>query len=114
MSNDAGKLRLIASMFCKQYGSEAKFYLDEAHPSGQRHLIVHYGEGYSGRDDLEIVDGHPRFAAAIPAHWTENDVTDLLLWPRPLPGRPWPAWEIPARDHGSSELFRWWAGEKPE
>ena len=113
--SDARDLKLIGTMFCKQYQCEAKFYIDEAHPSGQRHLIVHYGEGSSGRDDLEIVDGHPQFAAAIPDDWTEKDVTDLLLWPRPtLQGRSWPAWEIPARDYGSETLFRWWAGEKPQ
>ena len=106
-------LRLIASMDCKQYQCDATFYIDDAHTSGQRHLIVQYGEGYSGRDDLPIVDGRPQFAAGIPKDWTEEDVTDLLLWPRPtIQGRSWPAWEIPARDYGSSELFRWWAGEK--
>ena len=35
-------------------------------------------------------------AAAIPDDWTEKDVTDLLLWPRPtIQGRNWPAWKIP-------------------
>jgi hypothetical protein len=112
---DDRHLRLIATMPCQQYQCEAKFYIDEAHPSGQPHLIVHYGEGYSGRDDLPVVDGCPEFAAAIPVDWTVNDVTDLLLRPRPtLQGRSWPAWEIPTRDYGSTTLYRWWAGEKPE
>ena len=60
MTNDRS-LRLIATMFRNQYQCEAKFYIDDAHPSGQRHLVVHYGEGYSGRDDLEIVDRSPQW-----------------------------------------------------
>jgi len=107
------KLKLLCSAHCKQYNSDARFFIDEAHPSGQPHLIVQYGDGYGGRDDLPIVDGHPQFAAGIPKDWTEQDVMDLILWPMKSPAAPYPAWEVPARVHGSSELFRWWAGEKP-
>jgi hypothetical protein len=50
-------LEFIGSMFCEQYVCEAGFYLEspysgEARPAtatGLRHLIVRYGEGYTGR-----------------------------------------------------------------
>jgi hypothetical protein len=109
---EARKLKPIGSAFCKQYNSEARFYIDEAHQSGQRHLIVQYGEGYSGRDDLPTVDGRPQFAAAIPDEWSEQDLQDLILWPMKSPNAPYPAWEVAARAHGSPTLFRWWAGEE--
>jgi hypothetical protein len=37
---DVSKLKSIGSLFCKPYQSEAKFYIDEAHSSGTRHLVV--------------------------------------------------------------------------
>lgn len=96
-----GDLKLIASLFCTQYKTEAKAYVDEAHPSGQRHLVVQYA------------NGRPEFLAAIPDDWDEKDVVDLLLWPMESPEAPYPAWEVPARVYGSATLFRWWAGERP-
>jgi hypothetical protein len=55
---DISKLRLLCSSFCKQYQSEANFYIDEAHSSGYRHLVVVYDKGgYGGRKE---------FAAGIP------------------------------------------------
>jgi hypothetical protein len=102
---DTSKLRLIASTFCKQYQSEAKFYVDDAHESGQRCLVVRYEKGGH--------DGRPEFAAAIPDTWSEQDVMDLLLWPMKDSKAPYPAWEVSARAYGSETLFRWWAGEKP-
>jgi hypothetical protein len=105
MTDAQSNLRLIASLYCKQYKTEAKFYIDDAHPSGRRHLVVHYETGgYAGARE---------FAAAIPDGWGEKDVMDLLLWPMKSPRAPYPAWEVPARGHGSPELFRWWKGEKP-
>jgi hypothetical protein len=107
-------LKPIGAAFCEQYQCEAVFYIDQA-PSGQRHLIVRYDDGYSGRDDLPIVNGQPQFAAGVPDSWTNEDVLGLLLWPREtLPRGPWPAWEIPARLYGSYSLFRWWAGDKAQ
>ena len=35
---DNRNLKLIASLYCKQYDTDAKLYIDEAHASGQRHL----------------------------------------------------------------------------
>jgi hypothetical protein len=92
-------LRLIASTFVKQYNTEAKLFIQDAHPSGYRHLVVQY----EGRDE---------FAAAIPASWSDADVHDLIFWPMKSPLARYPAWEVPARVHGTPELFRWWAGEK--
>jgi hypothetical protein len=53
--------------------------------------------------------GQPEFAAAIPDDWSEPEVMDLVLWPMKSQDAPYPAWEVPARAHGSDELFRWWA-----
>jgi hypothetical protein len=103
----------IGAVFCDQYQCEAEFYIDEAHSSGQRHLIVRYEEGYSGRTDLPIMNGSPQFAAGIPDDWSEQDVTNLVLYPMKSPDAPYPAWEVAARAYGSATLFRWWAGEKP-
>jgi hypothetical protein len=109
---EASKRKPVGSVYCKQYNCEAKFYVDEL-PDGQRLrlLVVRYGEGYSGRNDLPIVDGQPQFASDIPADWTEGDLHNLLLDPM-NPKAPYAAWEVPARVYGSYELFRWWAGEK--
>ncbi len=63
MTNTFDNLRPIASVFCKQYQTEAKVYVDDAHPSGHRQLVVRYVEG--GYKDI------PEFAAAIPDDWTE-------------------------------------------
>jgi hypothetical protein len=102
---EARKLKPIGSVHCQHYKSEARFYIEEAHPSGQRHLIVRYGEGYTGRDNPPIVDGHREFVAGIPDDWNEQDIQDLIAWPIKDPD--YPAWEVPAKVYGSSELF-WW------
>jgi|SRR5215813_2073082 len=100
------KLREMASLHCTQYKTNVTMYIDDAHPSGQRHLVAKYENGgYEGR---------PEFAAAIPDDWTEQEVLDLLLWPMKGPNAPYPAWEVPARAFGSYELFRWWKGEQPK
>jgi hypothetical protein len=54
------------------------------------------------------------FGAAIRDEWTEQEVSDLLLWPMKASDAPYPSWEVPARAYGSPSLFRWWAGEEPE
>jgi hypothetical protein len=104
MANESWKP--IGSFTCKQYQTEARFYIDEAHVSGHRRLIVEYGDSYQGPE--------PRFhAAAIPDDWSEQDVLDLIFWPMNDPNAHYPAWEMPARAYGNSTLFRWWAGGKP-
>ena len=104
MSDDRN-LRPIASLYCTQYETNVKFYIDDAHPSGDRHLVAQYEKGGW--------DGSPEFMACIPADWSEQDVRDLLVLPMKKPETPYPAWEVAARAHGSDELFRWWKGEKP-
>ena len=62
---EARSLRLLATL--RAYNAETKIYVQDEHPSGYRHLVAQYGEGYSGRNDLEIVEnGCREFAAAIP------------------------------------------------
>jgi hypothetical protein len=95
---DVSKLKFICSSFCSQYQSDAKFYIDEAHASGLRHLVVVYE------------NGRPDFLAAIPDEWTEQAVQDLIFWPMKDPSAPYPAWEMPARAFGSSMLYEWWKG----
>lgn len=108
------ELRLLATMRCKPYGCEAKAYIQDEHTSGYRHLVVQYGDGYSGRADIVEHDGTREFAAAIPHDMTEQQVVnEFLLWPMKSPDAPYPTWEVPARVHGSPTLFRWWAGEQP-
>jgi hypothetical protein len=99
------KLRLIGSLYVPQYKTDAKIYVEDAHPSGQRHLVAQYHKGGYG--------GDPEFAAAIPDSWTDADINELILWPMKDLKAPYPAWEVPARAYGCDELFRWWPGEKP-
>jgi hypothetical protein len=102
---DASSLKPIGSAHCPQYNTEAKFYIDAAHKSGHRHLVVHYEKGG--------YQGAPEFVAGIPDDWSEENVIDLLLSPMKSQDA-YPAWEVPARAYGSEILFRWWAGEKPK
>jgi len=104
--HDVSKLKLLCSCFCKVYQSEAKFYVEDRHPWGIRHLVVVYDKGGH--------DGRKEFITGIPKEWTENDVESLILWPTKDPEEPYPAWEIPARAFGKAQLFRWWADEKSD
>ena len=88
------ELRFLCSSFCKQYQSEAKFYVDEANPSGARHLVVVYERGG--------YDGAREFAVGIPKGWTDRDVIDLILWDQP--NTQYPLWEVSARACGSPML----------
>jgi hypothetical protein len=97
---DMSKLKYLGEIYCTQYATNAKFYADEAHASGQRHLVVVYEKG------------QPKFMAAIPDDWDEQAVQNFIFWPM-KPGAPYPAWEVPARTYGSDTLFLWWKGEKP-
>jgi hypothetical protein len=100
---DTSKMKLIGSLFCKQYQSDAKFYIDRAHASGVRHLFVRYENGG--------YEGQPEFATEIPNDWSEEEIKDLLLWSST--SSTYPAWEVPARAYASDTLFRYWKGEKP-
>jgi hypothetical protein len=91
---DITELRFLCSSFCKQYQSEAKFYVDEAHSSGARHLVVVYEKGG--------YDGAKQFAVGIPKGWTDRDVIDLILWDQT--NAQYPVWEVSARGYGSPML----------
>src|SRR5271170_369776 len=98
--------QLIGTMYCKEYETEAKFFVEDEHPSGLLHLVVHYEKGGH--------EGRPSFATAIPADWTDEEIHNFLLLPMEEdPNSNFPPWEVPARAHGSPKLFRWWEGEKP-
>jgi hypothetical protein len=98
---DVSKLKFIGESFCSQYQSQAKFYIDEAHTSGLRHLVVVYE------------NGDPDFLTGIPAGWADENVQDLIFWPMKNPNSPYPAWEVPARAYGSPTLYSWWKGGAP-
>jgi hypothetical protein len=70
---------------CPQYNTEAKFYIDAAHKSAHRHLVVHYEKGG--------YQGAPEFVAGIPDDWSEENVIDLLIRPMKSEDAPYPAWE---------------------
>jgi len=103
---DVSTLKPIGSAHCPQYNTEAKFYIDAAHKSGKRHLVVYYEKGGH--------NGAPEFVAGIPDDWSEENVIDLILRPLEDANAQFPAWEVPARAYNCETLFRWWAGEKPE
>jgi hypothetical protein len=53
LHRDASTLKPIGSAPCPQYNTEAKFYIDAAHKSGHRHLVVHYEKGgYQGAPEF--------------------------------------------------------------
>ena len=76
------------------YKTEAKFYIDETHSSGIRHLVVIYASGGYG--------GNPEFITGIPNSWTDDDVINLILKDRAETR--YPVWEMPARAFGSTML----------
>ena len=98
---DVSKLKFIGSSFCSQYQSQAKFYIDEMHASGIRHLVVVYEN-----------DEHD-FIAGIPDEWADENVQDFIFWPMKNPNSPYPAWEVPACAYGSPMLYAWWKGRPP-
>jgi hypothetical protein len=104
-------LEIIGSMFCKQYQCRAEFYLEPPHSgeprpatgTGVRHLIVRYGDGYTGPDDRPLVEGGRReFAIGVPDDWTEEKLLDFLTQP-PREGS-FPKWEAPTRGYGLNML----------
>ena len=84
-----------------QLQSQVNFYIDEAHASGMRHLVVVYE------------NGEPDFLAGIPDDWADENVQDFIFWPMKNPNSPYPAWEVPARAYGSPMLYAWWKGRPP-
>jgi hypothetical protein len=103
---------LIGSMYCTQYQCEARFYVEPPHTGnprpatdkGVRHLLVLYGDGYTGRHDLAIsANGEREFAIGIPDDWSMEKLLDFLLHPK-SPEGPLPEWEAPKRGYGLTML----------
>ena len=92
-------------LYCPEYKTDATLLIDEDHPSGQPHLVVHYDKGG--------LKGQMQFAAAIPAHWSDDDLLALIFLPLDKRrGHLWPTWEVPVRDFASATLFKFWKGKK--
>jgi hypothetical protein len=73
LTNEQRNLEPIGSAFCEHYQTEAKFYIERSislrpgSGTGARHLIVQYGQSYTGRDDLPVTaTGQREFAIIIP------------------------------------------------
>jgi hypothetical protein len=101
---DVSTLKFIGSTYCTHYRSKVEFYIEDAHASGFRHLVVIY--------DLGGYGGRPDFEAGIPNDWSEQKVqNDLIL--HTTRGGLYPAWEMPARAFGSDMLYEWWKDRTP-
>jgi hypothetical protein len=80
MANEGLNMRPIGTVWCDIYHCEAEFFIERI-GDAPRELVVRYGAGYDG-PWLPTVDGKPQFGAVIPSHWTEEEVTALLLTPQ--------------------------------
>jgi hypothetical protein len=98
LTNEERKLEFIGSVFCEQYHTEARFYIERpislrrGSGPGARHLVVQYGEGYTGREDLAVAaNGQREFASMIPPDWNNEKLLTFLQVPaknpNPRPGR---------------------------
>ncbi len=110
LTNEERKLEFIGSVFCEQYQAEARFYIERpislrrGSGPGARHLVVQYGEGYSGREDLAVAaNGQREFASMIPPDWNNEKLLTFLQ--APTKNLACPTWEVPARVHGRPVLF---------
>jgi hypothetical protein len=104
-------LEFIGSMYCEQYQCRAEFYLEPSHTgeprpatgTGARHLIVRYGDGYTGPGDRPLVEGGQReFAIGVPDALTKEQLLDFLT--RPPQAGSFPKWEAPTRGYGLNIL----------
>ena len=72
LTNEERNLELIGSVFCEQYQTEATFYIERSIPlkpgfgTGARHLVVQYGDGYTGREGLAVAATGQREFASMP------------------------------------------------
>jgi hypothetical protein len=112
LTNEQRNLELIGSAFCEHYQTEARFFIERSIPlgkrlgTGARHLVVQYGESYTGRDDLAVTaTGQREFASIIPHDWSNEKLLGFLQAPTKNPNVPYPTWEVPARVHGRPVLF---------
>jgi hypothetical protein len=112
LTNEERNLELIGSVFCEQYQTEATFYIERSIPlkpgfgTGARHLVVQYGDSYTGREGLAVAaNGQREFASMIPHDWSNEKLLEFLLAPAKNPNVAYPTWEVPARVHGRPVLF---------
>ena len=112
LTNERRNLEPIGSAFCEHYQTEARFFIERSISLGQRlgtgarHLVVQYGESYTGRDDLAVTaTGQREFASIIPHDWSNEKLLKCLQAPTKNPNVPYPTWEVPARLHGRPVLF---------
>jgi hypothetical protein len=111
LTNEQRNLEPIGSAFCEQYQTEAKFFIERSIPlrkrlgTGAKHLVVQYGESYTGRDDLAVTPtGQREFAIIIPHDWSNEKLLEFLQAPTKNPNVPYPTWEVPERVHGRPVL----------
>jgi hypothetical protein len=77
-------------LYCPEYMTNVTILIDQNHHPGQ-----------------------PQFAAAIPAHWGDDDLIERIFLPlEKRENRDYPTWEVPSREHGSATLFKFWKREK--
>jgi hypothetical protein len=109
MADQGGEF--IGSVFCEQYHCHAEFYLEPPHSgeprpatgTGVRHLIVVYGEGYTGPVDRPLTEnGRRQFAVGVPNNWTKQQLLDFLL--QTGDETSFPKWEAPTRGYGLNML----------
>jgi hypothetical protein len=74
-------LRLICTEYWPPYKCWVETYVWDDHPSGTRHVVSRYGDGYCGPSDLPIVDGKPEFRTGIPRAWSDQKIIDWLSRP---------------------------------
>src|SRR6516164_9875448 len=92
-------------LYCPEYMTNATILIDQNHHSGQPHLVAHY--------EMGGLKGQMQFSAAIPAHWGDDDLIELIfLSLEKRENHNYPTWEVPTRDHGSATLFKFWNREK--
>ena len=81
-------MRILGSTFCEQYRCQAEFYVEPPHSgkarpatgTGVRHLIVLYGEGYTGPADGPLTgSGRRQFVVGVPDSWTKGQLIEFLL-----------------------------------
>jgi hypothetical protein len=112
LTNEERNLEFIGSVFCEQYKTEARFFIERpmslrpCSRKGARHLVVQYGEGHTGRQDLAVAaNGRREFASMIPHDWNNDKLLTFLYASAKNPNLAYPTWEVPARVHGRPFLF---------
>jgi hypothetical protein len=92
MNNDR-KLRPLGTAYCRQYETQARFFVEPAEPNNIRHLVVQYE------------NGREEFRAGIPGQLTGTELLDLLLSPG-WEGMSYPIWEHSTR-YFANPMLMW-------